>query len=112
MPDLALRSAAFLGLFAALAHSFIGERHIFPKLRLEPARLTLLFRAIWHCLSAGWVAGALLLLSTPREGAKGAILLVAALYGGAALGNAIGTRGRHFGWAVLAAASLLALAGR
>lgn len=108
METLLRELAAGLAVFAAAAHSLIGERAVFPVLRIEPVRFARLIRAIWHCLSAGWLCGAALLLFPDRW----AGLAVAMLFASAALGNAIGTRGRHFGWAVLAAAGLLTLAVR
>lgn len=102
--------AGSLAIFAALAHSAIGERFVFPKARIEPARYALLFRLIWHCLSVGWVCGAALLLGSPDLDHR-TVGALAAFYAASALCNAVATRGRHFGWMVLAAVSLLTLAG-
>ena len=115
MQDLALRVAGALALFAALAHSVIGERYVFPVLRVEPQRFALLLRLIWHCLSVGWAGGGLFLLALPLLGEDRvrfwAIAVFALIFAAAALTNCIATQGRHFGWMVLAAAALLSLAG-
>ena len=102
--------AGLLAIFAALAHSAIGERYIFPKVRIEPARYSLLFRLIWHCLSVGWLCGAALLIGSPALDHR-TIGALAAFYAASALSNAVATRWRHFGWMVLAAVSLLTLTG-
>ena len=36
---------------------------------------------------------------------------VACVFGFSAIGNAVGTRGRHFGWMVLGAVAVMAVAG-
>jgi len=106
METIARDVAAGLAVIAALAHSGIGERTIFRRVRIEPAGLTLLFRLIWHCLSIGWLCGAAILVTS--RATAGALVI---LFGSAALCNFIGTQGRHFGWAVLGAAALLAFFG-
>ena len=115
MQDLALRLAGALALFAAVAHSVIGERYVFPALRIEPQRFALLLRLIWHCLSVGWVGGGLLFLALPLLDESRVrfwtIATFALIFAAAALANHVATGGRHFGWIVLAAAALLSLAG-
>jgi hypothetical protein len=54
------------------------------------------------------------LIATPSfagDARRWVILTLVAVYGSAAIANALATRGRHFGWMVLSAVVVLALAG-
>ena len=115
MRDVALEIAAALAVLAGLVHTVLGETKVFPRATIEPTWVRRLMRAVWHCLSVAWIGGAVLLAAAPTFTADGArrwiIFVSVAVYGSAAIGNAVATRGRHFGWMVLAAVVVLALAG-
>jgi len=81
----------------------------------RPVLVRRLVRAVWHCGVVAWIAVGALLITTPTVAADGArrciVVTAAAVFGSAAIGNALATRGRHFGWMVLAAVTVLALVG-
>jgi hypothetical protein len=115
MRDYFLYVAAALGIAAAVVHSWLGETRIFPRTRIDPERLTLLMRLVWHSASVGWAAAAVLLIAAPSLGSPAArywiIGAAAGVYGLAAVGNGVATRWRHYGWIVLVLAAGFALAG-
>ena len=58
MRDLALYASGTLGLAAAVVHALLGEMRVFAAARIEPERLRLLIRGVWHCSAvarAGWM---------------------------------------------------------
>jgi hypothetical protein len=115
MRDAALEIAAALAVLAGLVHAVLGETKVFPRAIIEPAWAGRLMRAVWHCVSVAWIGGAVLLAAAPTfatDAARPWIIVVSvAVYGSAAIGNAVATRGRHFGWMVLGAVVVLTLAG-
>jgi hypothetical protein len=115
MRDVALMIAGGLAIVAALVHSGIGEAYIFPRARIDPRWVMPVMRAVWHCISVAWIGGGVLLIAAPSVAGGGArrwiVLVLAAVYGSAAIGNAVATGGRHFGWMMLAAVAVLALVG-
>lgn len=115
MRDLAIQAAGGLAILAALVHGILGETRIFARSRVEPAGTRLLLRLVWQCGTVAWIGFGVLLLAAPSMESEPARLWIVgaavAAYGLAAAANAWATRGRHFGWMVLAAASVLALAG-
>jgi hypothetical protein len=115
MRDLFLYGSGILGLAAALLHGVLGETRVFARVRIEPERLRLLLRLVWHCSVVAWAALAVLLIAAPsmdsptaRSWIVGAAIVV---FGFAAIANAWATRGRFFGWPVLTAVVGLAVAG-
>ena len=115
MRDLAIQAAGGLAIIAAVIHGVLGETKVFARARIEPARLRLLIRLVWQCGTAAWIGLGVLLVAAPSMDSERARLWIVgagvAVYGLAAIGNAWATRGRHFGWMVLTAVSVLALAG-
>jgi hypothetical protein len=115
MADLALQAAGILAIFVALVHGAIGEWQIFPRLCIEPQRTRGLLRMIWQASTVDWIAIGLLLIATPgfeSEVARQAVITAAVgVYGFAAIGNAIATRGRHVGWVLMLGVIALALIG-
>ena len=115
MRDLLLYASGTLGLAAAFVHWFLGETRVFAHVRIEPERLRMLIRGVWHCSAVAWAGMAVLLIAAPwmdsqmaRYWIVGAAVLV---YGFGAITNAWVMRGRHFGWALLAIIVALAVAG-
>ena len=107
-------AAGILALAAAFLHGVLGETRVFARVRIDPERLRLLIRLVWHCSVVAWAALAVLLIAAPwmdspmaRSWIVGAAVIV---FGSAAIANAWATRGRFFGWAVLTAVVGLAVA--
>ena len=115
MRDLAMWAAGGLGIVAAVIHGVLGETHVFAKARIEPAWTRRLLRLVWQCGALAWLGVGVLLVAAPSLGSAAARVWIAVVgavvYGVAAAANAWATGGKHFGWMVLAAATLLALAG-
>jgi uncharacterized membrane protein len=116
MRDLALQLAGVVAVFAAIVHGVLGETRVFSRAQIDPPWARRLMRAVWHCGVVAWIGGGVLLMAAPSFASDGArrwvvVVLAAAVFGSAAIGNAVATRGRHFGWAVLSAVVVLALVG-
>jgi hypothetical protein len=115
MHDLALQISGALAILAGVVHGVLGETRVFARARVEPAGARRLLRLVWQCSAVAWVGGGILLLAAPYLSAETArrsiVLVLAAVYGFAALANAWATRGRHFGWMVLSGVVALALVG-
>ncbi len=115
MRDLALQLAGALAVAAAIVHGVLGETKVFPRARIDPPWAKRLMRVVWHCGAVAWIGGGALLLAAPSFASDSArrwiVVVLAAVYGSAAIGNAVANRGRHYGWAVLSAVVVLALAG-
>src|SRR6516165_4883691 len=54
MRDLPLYASGTLGLVAAFVHGLVGETRVFAHARIEPERLRLLIRGVWHCSAVAW----------------------------------------------------------
>jgi hypothetical protein len=115
MRDLLLRSSGLIAIAAALIHGVLSETKVFPRVTIEPRRLRTLFRFVWQIPTVAWIAGGVLLIAAPGMAAPVArhwiVVALAGLFAFSAIGNAIGTRGRHFGWVVLGAVAAMAVAG-
>ena len=115
MRDLAIQSAGAFAIVVAIIHGVLGETKVFAKARIEPAWARLLIRLVWQGGAAAWVAFGVLLIAVPYMGSEPARLWIAGaavvVYGLHAIGNAWATRGRHFGWMMLSAVVVLAVAG-
>jgi hypothetical protein len=115
MRDVLLHVAGILGLAAAFLHGYLGETRVFARVHVEPERLRTLIRLVWHCSVVAWAALAVLLLAAPAMGSPAArywiVGAAVVVFGFAAIANAWATRGRFFGWAVLTAVVVLAIAG-
>jgi hypothetical protein len=115
MRDLLLRCSGLIAIAAALIHGVLSETKVFPRVTIEPRRLRTLFRLVWQIPTVAWIAGGVLLIAAPGMAAPIArhwiVVALACLFAFSAIGNAIGTRGRHFGWVVLGAVAAMAVAG-
>jgi hypothetical protein len=115
MRDLLLQLSGLAAIAAALMHGVIGETRIFPRATIEPPRLRMLIRLVWQAGTVAWIGGGVLLVAAPLMGSGPArhwiVVTLACVFAFGALGNAIATRGRHFGWMALSAVVALAVAG-
>jgi len=115
MQDLALQAAGALAIVVALVHGVIAERRVFPGAHIEPAWTRRLLRMVWQASTVDWVVVGVLLIAAPGLGSPTArqwiVGAAVVIYGCAAAGNAMATRGRHIGWVLMAVVVALALAG-
>lgn len=115
MRDLALHSAGAMAILVAIAHAMIAELRVFNQVRIEPQTTRGLLRMVWQASTVDWIAVGILLIAAPALGSQVArqwvIAVAVVVYGYAAAGNAVATRGRHCGWCLMAAVVALALAG-
>ena len=115
MHDILLQVSGIVAIAAALIHGVLSETKVFPRVTIEPRRLRTLFRFVWQVPTVAWIAGGVLLIAAPSMASEPArhwiVVTLACVFAFSALGNAIGTRGRHFGWMVLSAVAAMAVAG-
>jgi hypothetical protein len=115
MQDILLQVSGIVAIAAALIHGVLSETKVFPRVTIEPQRLRTLFRFVWQVPTVAWIAGGVLLIAAPSMASPSArhwiVVTLACVFGFSALGNAIGTHGRHFGWIVLSAVAAMAVAG-
>lgn len=115
MRDILLQVSGVLAIIAALIHGTLAETRIFPKLTIEPARLRTLLRLVWQTSTAAWIGGGVLLIAAPWMQSDVArhwiVVTFAVVFALCGIGNAVATRGRHFGWMVLSGVVALAVAG-
>ena len=114
MRDLALQAAGALAIVVALTHGALAEPHVFAKAHIEPRGTRRLLRLIWQASTVDWIAIGVLLIAAPGFGAPARTWVVAiavVVYTYAAIGNALATRARHFGWMLMSGIVALALVG-
>ena len=115
MRDLALQAAGGLAILVAIVHATVGELRVFAKTRIEPPRARTLLHLIFQATTVDWIGIAVLLIAAPGLGAPAARTFIVAvavvIYGYAAVGNAVASRGRHVGWMLMSCVIALALAG-
>ena len=115
MANFLLNLAGAMGMLTALVHGYQGETRVFARARIEPAKARTISRLGWQCGTVGWLAvGALLWAAAGlhEAAARHLIILAAgATYGFGAIANLLVFRARHYGWALLMAAILLAALG-
>jgi uncharacterized membrane protein SirB2 len=115
MRDILLQCSGLLAIVAAVTHGVLTETRVFLRVTIEPQRLRTLFRLVWQIPTVAWIACGVLLIAAPSMGSESArhwmIVTFACLFAFSAIGNAWGTRGKHFGWILLGAVAALAVAG-
>lgn len=115
MRDIALYIGGGLGIVISLIHGWLGETRVIAPAKF-PSRMTKdIARVIFQLSTLVWIAGCVILLLTPRYAPEAHRAVVVAfamwplLY--SALGNFWASRGRHFGWMLLAVVMALAAYG-
>lgn len=115
MRDILLQLSGALAIVVALIHGVLTETKVFPRVTIEPARLRTLFRLVWQIPTVAWIACGVLLIVAPSMASDTArhwmVGAFSVLFAFSAFGNAWGTRGKHFGWMLLGAVAVLAVAG-
>ena len=115
MRDVALQAAGVLAILVALVHGAIGELRVFARTRIEPDRARTLLRLIFQATTVDWIGIGMLLIAAPWLGSQVArywiVAVAVVIYGYAAIGNAVASRGRHVGWMLMSCVVALALAG-
>jgi len=115
MRDLLLQCAGAAAIFVAVVHGIIGETKVFAIARIEPEQLRTLIRLVWQASAVAWASAGVLLIAAPSMASDHArhwiVITSACVLGFGAFGNAWATRGRHFGWMVLGAVVVMAVAG-
>lgn len=116
MRNLALQAAGVVAILVAIAHGIIAEMRVFARVRIEPMRTRKLLRMVWQASTIDWIAMGALLMAAPRFGSETArqwvVAVAVVIYGYAAIGNAMVSRGRHAGWCLMLLVVALALVGR
>ncbi len=111
-----IQAAGGVAVLAAIVHGVLGETKVFAKAHIEPARIKLLIRLVWQCSAVAWAAIGVLLVVIPymesEEARHWIIAMAVGTFGFGAGANAWATRGRHFGWMILALTCVFAVAGR
>jgi len=120
MQNYLLIASGGLGVFACLAHAWLGERFVLRPLYAEDASTILrnartrdLIRAVWHIPSAAWgILGALLIYASATSATAPLLVYAAAgVFLVSGLANFAALRRAHIGAVVLISAGALALAG-
>ncbi len=115
MRDLMLQCAGAAAILVALIHGWLGETKIFTRAKIEPESLRTLIRLVWQASTVAWIGGGVLLIAAPWMASTSArhwiVVTLALVFAFGALGNALATRGRHYGWLALSAVVALAVAG-
>lgn len=115
MKDVMLLVAGGMGMVIALVHGYIGETKVVRPVQATTDTAKRVLQAIMFLSAVYWFFAGLALAAAPVyfEGApKTAIAyIVASIFASGAIGNFWATRGRHFGWMLLAVACSLALFG-
>ena len=115
MRDLALQAAGALAILVAIAHAALAELRVFAGAHIEPPRTRQLLHLIFQASTVDWIGIGLLLIVAPSFGSQVArqwvIAVAVVVYGYAAVGNAVATRGRHVGWLLMSCVVALALTG-
>lgn len=113
MRDLALQIAGALAIVVAIVHRAIAELQVFPKVHIESRRR--LRRMVWQASTIDWICIGALLIAAPALGSETArrwiIAAAVVVYGYAAIGNAVASRGRHVGWCLMGLVVGLSLMG-
>ena len=101
-----LTIAGVFGMIISLIHGYLGFRLVLSQIENIPKTTKLINEFVFQLSTLYWFCGGLMLVMLPLfpddESRKVAALVVAFLYSTGALANFIATKGRHFGWMVLA----------
>ena len=115
MRDLLLYGAGAIAVLISVVHGVLGETKVFAHAKVEPPRLRTLLRLVWQAGTVAWIAGGVLLIAAPSMGSDIArhwiVATFVAVFGFAAIANALALRRVHPGWIGMSAVVALAVAG-
>lgn len=107
MKDLFLVAAGCLGMVIAVVHGYLGDTKVVRPIENVPRSSKRVMRAIMFLSAVYWFAAGAVLAASPfylgAEGRIAAALIAGAIFLSGAIANFWATRGRHFGWVLLAA---------
>ncbi len=111
MKDIFLVMAGCLGMVIAILHGYIGEMKVVRPIQGSPASAKRVLHALMFLSAVYWFVGGAILAAGPfyldANARYVAAMMVGALYLSGAIANLWATRGRHFGWAMLAGTTIL-----
>ena len=114
-PDLVIRIAGVLAMFAAMGHGYLGDKAL-AKVKIEPDNQKGFTRWCYQFGSFSWLVGGIVFLIAPDllSGSERNILIVtfAPIYLFGALVNLWFTKARHPGWVMLLTVVVLSIFGR
>lgn len=115
MDYLLMQLGGAVGAATGVIHGYLGEKKLFALAKIEPPYARQMARLGWQCGAVAWVAmGVLLIFATGFESPdarRSVIVSSVIVYLTGAVGNVMATKGRHFGWAILALAIGLVMTG-
>jgi len=115
MNDVVLIAAGCAGMTIAVVHGYLGGTMVNRALQDAPGPVRRIMQAIMFLSAVYWfVGGAVLAFNGVlfgEEGRQMAALVAGAIFLTAAMANLWATRGRHFGWMVLTATTVLVAVG-
>lgn len=115
MKDLILIGAGIGGMLIALVPGYLGQAVLVRSLAETSASARRVNTAVFQLSTLYWLAGGLVLVAAPFVLDQGPRTLAAGMmtfvYAAGAIGNFWATRGRHFGWVLLAIVTIMALMG-
>jgi hypothetical protein len=115
MNDGFLMIAGIGGVFIALVHGTLGHRKILSAINDLPPSSWRLNYVVFQLSTLYWMVGGIALLLTPAylddSQRHIVVLIVAFFYASGAVANFWATKGRHFGWCLLAIVATLAFFG-
>jgi|TARA_R110002049_G_scaffold160202_2_gene325230 hypothetical protein len=115
MDNLLLLLAGIGGIVVGGVHGYLGQTQVLARMRSDIPAITALNGAVFHLSTFYWTLGGVALLwaaYVEDMGVRQTIAIgVAVIYAAGAVANFTITRGRHFGWMLLAALTVMALLG-
>jgi len=113
MNNLLLTLAGVSGMTIAIVHGYIGEQKVLTPIDGVSPVIKRVISAVFHLSTLYWFVGGLMLIIAPIYLSSSQqnilTLTVLFLYATGSIGNFWATRGRHFGWLLLAITCLLIL---
>ena len=115
MKDILLATSGILAMIISVVHGYLGETKVVQPVTGLPASAKRILQAIMFLSALYWfIGGALLAVAPFTFSADGRLIAgwgVGAVFASGVIANFWATRGRHFGWMLLAVATALAWAG-
>lgn len=108
-----LMIAGLLGMGIAGVHGYLGQVSLLNRIEAPEPEIISWTTMVFHMSTAYWfLTGVGLIWASTFEdhGARSMMAIVAiVMYGPSAVGNFVSSRGRHFGWVMLAIPTVLCI---